>query len=163
MNSFIHLQSLIRTTCDWDLIDLINDHGNKYANSLLEFNISKSTKPNSNSSEFERKQYIRKKYIEKAFLKPFDNNHSVYSQDQLNKMLYENVETDNYRNTIHLIMLGADSNYLEKNFPIADHAQRHQQLKQMKIILANGGKKSFPFLLLHFIPSTRFRLSKHLY
>jgi hypothetical protein len=25
-------------------------------------------------------------------------------------------------------------------FAVADHAKRHQQIKQMKIILANGGK-----------------------
>ncbi|CAF4841160.1 unnamed protein product, partial [Rotaria socialis] len=45
-------------------------------------------------------------------------------------MLYENVETADYKITLHLIMLGADTNYSEKNFATADQAQRHQQIKQ---------------------------------
>ena len=55
-------------------------------------------------------------------------------------MLYENVETSNCGKTLHLIMLGANPNYSQKMFAVADHAKRHQQIKQMKIILANGGK-----------------------
>jgi len=55
-------------------------------------------------------------------------------------MLYENVETSDCGKTLHLIMLGADPNYSQKMFAVADHAKRHQQIKQMKIILANGGK-----------------------
>ncbi|CAM4954510.1 unnamed protein product [Rotaria socialis] len=142
-SKFLLLQSLISTTCDWDLIDLINDYGNRYSNSLLEYGCSKDSKPNNDSSEFERKQYIRKKYIEKVFLKPYDLNRDAYTQDQLNKMLYENVETADYKITLHLIMLGADTNYSEKNFATADQAQRHQQIKQMKVILANGGLAEF--------------------
>jgi hypothetical protein len=55
-------------------------------------------------------------------------------------MLYENVETADYKKTLYLIILGANPNYSEKMFAVADHAERHQQTKQMKIILANGGR-----------------------
>jgi hypothetical protein len=55
-------------------------------------------------------------------------------------MLYENVETSDCLKTLHLIMLGANPNYSQKMFAVADHAKRHHQTKQMKIILANGGK-----------------------
>ena len=54
-------------------------------------------------------------------------------------MLYENVETPDCQKTLHLLILGADANYSEKMFPVADHAKRYQQTKQMKLILANGG------------------------
>jgi hypothetical protein len=57
-------------------------------------------------------------------------------------MLYENVETSDCGKTLHLIMLGADPNFSQKMFSVADHAKRHQQIKQMKIILANGGKQN---------------------
>ncbi|CAF0890451.1 unnamed protein product [Rotaria sp. Silwood1] len=139
----LRLQSLMTNTCDSDLIDLLHDYGNQFANSLLENNSSKNSKPNINSTEFERKQYIRKKYIEKIYLRPYQSNQQIYTKDQLNKMLYENVETTDYKKTLHLLMLGADSNYTEKNFAVADHAQRHHQIKQMKIILANGGEAEF--------------------
>ncbi|CAF3565081.1 unnamed protein product [Rotaria sordida] len=145
-SNFLRLQSLMTNTCDSDLIDLLHDYGNQFTNSLLENNSSKNSKPNINSTEFERKQYIRKKYIEKIYLQPYQSNHYTYTQDQLNKMLYENVETTDYKKTLHLIMLGADPNYSEKNFAIADHAQRHQQIKQMKIILANGGIAEFDLM-----------------
>ena len=121
------------------MIDLLHDYGNQFSNSLLEYNCSTISKPNENSSEFERKQYITKKYIEKCYLQSYQSNHNC-TQEQLNKMLYENVETSDYKKTLHLIMLGADPNYSEKSFAIADHAQRHRHMKQMKIILANGGK-----------------------
>ncbi|CAF4230374.1 unnamed protein product, partial [Rotaria sp. Silwood2] len=145
-SNFLRLQSLMTNTCDSDLIDLFHDYGNQFANSLLENNSSINSKPNTNSTEFERKQYIRKKYIEKINLRPYQSNQQTYTKDQLNKMLYENVETIDYKKTLHLIMLGADPNYSEKNFSVADHAQRHQQIKQMKIILANGGIAEFDLM-----------------
>jgi len=135
-SDFLRLQSLLCVTCDHYLIDLLHDYGNKYMNSLLENDLSKNSKPNDNSSELEREEYIRKKYIEKIYLQ-FNQN---YTQDELNKKLYENVETSNYKKTLQLIILGANPNYSEKMFAVADHAKRHQQIKQMKIILANGGK-----------------------
>jgi hypothetical protein len=135
-SDFLRLQSLLTTACDHDLIDLLHDYGNQFANSLLENDSSKLSKPNDNSSESERVEYIRKKYIEKIYLR---SNH-VYNQDELNKMLYENVETADYKKTLYLIILGANPNYSEKMFAVADHAERHQQTKQMKIILANGGR-----------------------
>ncbi len=135
-SDFLRLQSLLTTACDHDLIDLLYDYGNQFANSLLENDSSKISKPNDNSSESERVEYIRKKYIEKIYLR---SNH-VYNQDELNKMLYENVETADYKKTLYLIILGANPNYSEKMFAVADHAERHQQTKQMKIILANGGR-----------------------
>ncbi len=135
-SDFLRLQSLLTTACDHDLIDLLYDYGNQFANSLLENDSSKISKPNDNSSESERVEYIKKKYIEKIYLR---SNH-VYNQDELNKMLYENVETADYKKTLYLIILGANPNYSEKMFAVADHAERHQQTKQMKIILANGGR-----------------------
>ncbi len=135
-SDFLRLQSLLTTACDHDLIDLLYDYGNQFANSLLENDSSKLSKPNDNSSESERVEYIKKKYIEKIYLR---SNH-VYNQDELNKMLYENVETADYKKTLYLIILGANPNYSEKMFAVADHAERHQQTKQMKIILANGGR-----------------------
>jgi len=135
-SDFLRLQSLLTTACDHDLIDLLYDYGNQFANSLLENDSSKLSKPNDNSSESERVEYIRKKYIEKIYLR---SNH-VYNQDELNKMLYENVETADYKKTLYLIILGANPNYSEKMFAVADQAERHQQTKQMKIILANGGR-----------------------
>jgi hypothetical protein len=77
----------------------------------------------------------------KIYLQPLQiNNKNNFTQDQLNEMLYENVETSDCGKTLHLIMLGANTNYSHKMFAVADHAKRHQQIKQMKIILANGGK-----------------------
>ena len=157
-SDFLRLQSLITTKCDIYLIDLLHDYGNKFSNSLLEYNPSKLPKPNSNSSTLEREKYIRKKYIEKFFLRPYQFN-LTYTQSQLDKMLYENVETSDYKKTLHLIMLGANVNYMEKMFAVADHAKRHQQIKQMKIILANGGSyfsfkcvnSSFTVLLFSFL------------
>ncbi len=130
---------MIIPTCDPDLVDLLHDFGNKFSNSLLENNSSESLKPNDTSSELEREEYIRKKYIEKIYLRPYQPNYN-YTQDQLNKMLYENVETSDCKKTLHLIILGANVNYSEKMFAIADHAKRHQQIQQMKIILVNGGR-----------------------
>lgn len=72
-------------------------------------------------------------------------------------MLYENVETTDCGKTLHLILLGANPNYSQKMFSVADHAKRHQQIKQMKIILANGGKEkermhlSYLFFLRHYL------------
>jgi hypothetical protein len=136
--NFLHLQSLMTTACDSDLIDLLHDYGNQFSNTLLEDNLSKNDKPNADSSEFEREEYIRNKYLEKLYLRSHQLK-NPYTQEQLNKMLYENVETSNYKKTLHLIMLGANPNYSEKMFAVADHAKRYQQIKQMKIILANGG------------------------
>ncbi len=138
-SDFLHLQSLLSTTCDHYLIDLLHDYGNEFVNNLLENDIAKTSKPNDDSSELEREEYIRKKYIEKSYLQSdYD-----YTQEELNKMLYENVETSDYEKTLHLILLGANPNYAEKMFAVADHAKRYQQIKQMKIILANGGKIKF--------------------
>lgn len=140
-SNFLHLESLKIATCDSDIIDLLHDYGNRLSNSLLENDASKKSKPTPNSSETERQEYIRKKYIEKEYLRPYrSKDQHTWSKDELNKLLYENIETADYKKTIHLIILGADPNYSEKNFAVADHAQRHQQTKQMKIILANGGK-----------------------
>jgi hypothetical protein len=93
------------------------------------------------ATQFEREQYIRKKYLDKLYLQPLQiNNKTTFTQEQLNEMLYENVETPDCGKTLHLIMLGANPNYSQKMFAVADHAKRHQQIKQMRIILANGGK-----------------------
>ncbi len=137
-SEFLQLQSLLSSNCDHYLIDLLHDYGNKLVNNILENDLSKSHKPNEQSSEFEREQYIRKKYLEKAYLQSHEN----YTQEELNHMLYENVETSDYSKTLYLIVLGANPNYSEKMFAVADHAKRHQQIKQMKIILANGGNKN---------------------
>ncbi|CAF1367503.1 unnamed protein product [Adineta steineri] len=144
-SDFLRLQSLLTTACDPYLIDLLCDYGNEFSNSLLENETSQFSKPNDNSSEFEREQYIRKKYIEKIYLRSNQSNY-YYTQYDLNKMLYENVETTDCGKTLHLIMLGADPNYSEKMFPVADHAKRHQQIKQLKIILANGGQSEFDLM-----------------
>ena len=104
--------------------------------------MSKNLKPPKNSSILEREEYIRNKYIRKNYLQPYHDN-QTYTQEQFNKMLYENVETSDCKKTLHLLMLGADPNYSEKRFAVADHAQRHQQIKQMKLILANGGRNVF--------------------
>jgi hypothetical protein len=60
-------------------------------------------------------------------------------------MLYENVETSDCKKTLHLIILGANVNYSEKRFAVADHAERHQQIQQLKILLVNGGRMIFSF------------------
>ncbi len=139
--NFLRLQSLITTACDPDLIDLLHDYGNQYSNHLLENNSLGILKPNYSSTEIEREQYIRKKYLDKIYLQPLQiNQKNTFTQEQLNEMLYENVETSDCGKTLHLIMLGANPNYSQKMFAVADHAKRHQQIKQMKIILANGGK-----------------------
>jgi hypothetical protein len=135
-SEFLHLQSLLTISCDPDLIDLLHDYGNEYSNKLLGDDLFENFKPNYYSTQIEREQYIKKKYLEKIHLAKQNN----YSQEQLNQLLYENVETNNYGKTLHLIMLGANTNYSQKMFSIADHAKRYQQIKQMKIILANGGK-----------------------
>ena len=135
------MQSLITTACDPDLIELLRDYGNRYSNSLLENNSLGILKPSYTSTQYEREQYIRKKYLNKIYLQPLQiNNKNTLTQEQLNELLYENVETSDIGKTLHLIMLGADANYSQKMFAVADHAKRHQQIKQMKIILANGGK-----------------------
>ena len=126
---------MLNTKCDHYLIDLLHDYGNKYVNNFLENDQAKLQKPNGRSSDVEREEYIRKKYVEKIYLQEHEN----YSIDQLNQMLYENVETSNYLKTLYLLVLGANPNYSEKMFAVADHAKRHQQIKQMKIILVNGG------------------------
>ena len=135
------------TSCDSDFIDLLHDYGNQYVNQLLENYSLGILKPNDNSTKIEREQYIRKKYIDKAYLQLIEiNKKNNFTQEQLNEMLYENVETSDCGKTIHLIMVGADPNYTQKMFAVADHAKRHQQIKQMKIILANGGRSYFMFL-----------------
>lgn len=102
-----------------------------------------SIKPNYSSNSTEREQYIRQKYIEKLHLQPLEiNGRNSFSPQQLNEMLYENVETTDCGKTLHLILLGANPNYSQKMFSVADHAKRHQQIKQMKIILTNGGKRT---------------------
>ncbi|CAF3403123.1 unnamed protein product [Rotaria sp. Silwood1] len=146
-SDFLRLQSLITTSCDSDLIDLLHDYGNEYSNKLLENNSLGILKPNNASTQIEREQYIRKKYLDKIYLQPLEiNNKTNFTQEQLNEMLYENVETSDCRKTIHLIMLGANPNYSQKMFAVADHAKRHQQIKQMKIILANGGLSEFDLM-----------------
>jgi hypothetical protein len=140
-SDFLRLQSLITTECDSDLIDLLHDYGNQYSNSLLESSSLGILKPTYMATQFEREQYIRKKYLDKLYLQPLQiNNKTTFTQEQLNEMLYENVETPDCGKTLHLIMLGANPNYSQKMFAVADHAKRHQQIKQMRIILANGGK-----------------------
>lgn len=144
------MQSLITTSCDPDLIDLIHDYGNEYANKLLENNCLGILKPNETSTKIEREQYIRKKYLDKAYLQPLQiHNKTTFTQDELNEILYESVETSDCGKTLHLIILGANTNFSQKMFAVADHAKRHQQFKQMKLILANGGT-----FILHRIFST---------
>lgn len=145
-SDFLRLQSITTTSCDPDLIDLLRDYGNEYANKLLENTCLGILKPNSTSTKVEREQYIKKKYVDKAFLQPLCiNNKTNFTQDQLNEILYENVETSDCGKTLHLLMLGANPNYSQKMFAVADHAKRHQQSQQMKLILANGGMTIFPF------------------
>jgi hypothetical protein len=101
------------------------------------------SKPTYSSSQLEREQYIRKKYIDKIYLQAWTNSKTTghqLTQDELDQMLYENVETSDCGKTLHFIMLGANPNYSQKMFAVADHAKRHQQTPQMKLILANGGK-----------------------
>ncbi len=140
-SGFLHLQSLLTPTCDPDLIDLLHDYGNEYSNNFLGDHLFDQLKPNYMSTQDEREQYIRKKYIEKLHVQPLEiNNKSNFTKEQLNEILYENVETSDCMKTLHLIILGANPNYSQKMFAVADHAKRHQQTKQMKIILTNGGK-----------------------
>ena len=116
-SDFLRLQSLLTTACDPDLIDLIHDYGNAYFNNILGDHSFDSLKPNYMSTQDEREQYIRKKYIERIHLQPFEiNNKSTFTQEQLNQMLYENVETFDCLKTLHLIMLGANPNYSQKMF-----------------------------------------------
>lgn len=142
-SDFLRIQSLIATSCDPDLIDLLREFGNEYSNDLLEAKLSDGIKPTYESSLDDREQYIRKKYLEKSFLRPLlhPKSHQPLNQDELNRNLYENVETADWKKTLHLLMLGANPNYSEKMFAVADHAKRHQQFKQMKLILANGGRE----------------------
>ena len=60
--------------------------------------------------------------------------------ENLNQTLYENVESNDVESTLTLIIHGADPNYSEKTFSVVDHAKLYQQTKQVKILLANGGK-----------------------
>ncbi|CAF1123407.1 unnamed protein product [Adineta ricciae] len=144
-SDFLRLQSLLTIACDPHLIELLVEFGNQFSNNLLENDSSLLVKPTEQSNDLERQQYIRKKYIEKIYLQSY-YRHRTLSQDELNRMLYENVETTDYGKTIHLFMLGANANYSDKMFSVADHAKRHQQTKQMKIILANGGFSDFDFM-----------------
>ena len=141
---FLRVQSLITTACDPDLIELLHVYGNEYSNRLLEANCLGILKPSYNSSLNEREQYIRRKYVERAFLQPLPSSKptSKPTQAELDQILYENVETADCGKTLHLIMLGANPNYAQKMFVVADHAKRHQQLKQMKLILSNGGNEN---------------------
>ncbi|UJR28095.1 hypothetical protein I4U23_009350 [Adineta vaga] len=146
-SEFLSQQSLMSTACDSDLIDLLHDYGNHYFNRLLENHSLGILKPTYIATQIEREQYIRKKYLDKLYLQPLQiNNRNKFTQDELNEMLYENVETPDCGKTVHLIMLGANANYSQKMFAVADHAKRHQQLKQMKIILANGGLSEFDLM-----------------
>ncbi|CAF0962222.1 unnamed protein product [Adineta ricciae] len=146
-SDFLSLQSLLSTTCDSDLIDLLHDYGNHYFNKLLENQLLGVLKPTCLATQSEREQYIRKKYIDRLYLQPLQiNNRNAFTQDELNAMLYENVETPDCGKTVHLIMLGANPNFSQKMFAVADHAKRHQQTKQMKIILANGGLSEFDLM-----------------
>ena len=139
----LHLLSFTASTCDADLIELLRDYGNQHSNRLLENHSLGLLKPTSNSSHVEREQYIRKKYVDKLYLQPLflNKTNKCLSQEQLNQMLYENVETSDCGKTLHLLMLGANPNYSQKMFAVADHAKRHQQVKQMKLVLANGGNR----------------------
>ena len=134
------------TSCDPDLIELLHDYGNAYSNRLLETNCAGAVKPTYNSSLNEREQYIKKKYVERLFLQtlPGSKTANKPTQAELDQILYENVETADCGKTLHLIMLGANPNYAQKMFVVTDHAKRHQQLKQMKLILSNGGNKNSP-------------------
>ena len=137
-SDFLQLQPLTAIAYDVDLVDLFHYYGNRYANSLLENEQSAQLKPNEKSSQREREDYIRRKYRINCYAQLSTPN---LTQNQLNQMLYENVETSDYKTTLRLIMQGADANYVEKMFSVADHAQRYQQVKQMKLILANGGTR----------------------
>ena len=137
-SDFLQLQPLTAIASDVDLVDLFHYYGNQYANSLLENEQAAQLKPNENSPRQERDDYIRRKYRIKCYAQFSTPN---LTQNQLNQMLYENVETSDYKTTLRLIMQGADANYSEKMFSVADHAQRYQQIKQMKLILANGGTR----------------------
>ncbi|CAF4855100.1 unnamed protein product, partial [Rotaria socialis] len=72
------------------------------------------------------------------YLQPLQFNRINLTQEQLDALLYENVETLDCGKTLHLLMLGANPNFSQKMFAVADHAKRHQQIRQMKLILANG-------------------------
>lgn len=138
-SQFLRLQSLLITDCDPDLVELLREYGNEFSNRLLEQQIPPTmVKPTYQSSQFEREQYITKKYVNREFLSR--SQYSNKSQEELNEILYENVETSNCAKTLHLLMLGANPNYSPKTFTVADHARRHQQWRQMKLIVANGGK-----------------------
>ncbi|CAF4528712.1 unnamed protein product, partial [Rotaria socialis] len=137
-SDFLRLQSLTTTSCDPDLIDLLHDYGNEYSNKLLENHSLGILKPTYTSTQLEREQYIRKKYLDKMYLQPLQFNRINLTQEQLDVLLYENVETLDCGKTLHLLMLGANPNFSQKMFAVADHAKRHQQIRQMKLILANG-------------------------
>ena len=139
-SDFLRLQSLFTIACDPHMIELLYEYGNEFSNNLLENPSCSHSKATSQSNDLEREQYIRKKYIEKIYLQPCHRTRTT-TPDELNSMLYENIETADYGKTLHLLMLGANPNYTEKMFSVADHAKRHQQTKQMKIILANGGRE----------------------
>ncbi|CAF5204648.1 unnamed protein product, partial [Rotaria magnacalcarata] len=137
-SDFLRLQSLTTTSCDPDLIDLLHDYGNEYSNKLLENHSLGILKPTYASTQIEREQYIRKKYLDKMYIQPLQFNKKNLTQEQLDVLLYENVETSDCGKTLHLLMLGANPNFSQKMFAAADHAKRHQQIRQMKLILANG-------------------------
>ncbi|CAF3289073.1 unnamed protein product [Rotaria socialis] len=145
-SDFLRLQSLTTTSCDPDLIDLLHDYGNEYSNKLLENHSLGILKPTYTSTQLEREQYIRKKYLDKMYLQPLQFNRINLTQEQLDVLLYENVETLDCGKTLHLLMLGANPNFSQKMFAVADHAKRHQQIRQMKLILANGGLSEFDLM-----------------
>lgn len=136
-STFLHLQPLPTLCTDSDFVELFHDYGNQFANSLLEDRLPREKKLRENSSEQEREEFIQKKYCEKAFV--FQAKRRVSAND-LNRMLFENVETQHCGTTLELIIQGADPKYSEKIFSVVDHAKRYQQMKQVKILLANGGK-----------------------
>ncbi|CAF1443614.1 unnamed protein product, partial [Didymodactylos carnosus] len=140
---FLSLQSLLTVNCDPDLIELLKELGNEYSNGLLEHSSFSILKPNEQSSDYEREQYVKEKYINKNYLRPLDDNINSHHQYDLDRLLYENVETNDYRLTLQLLMHGANPNYFEKMFSVTDHAKRHQQIKQMKLVYANGGQSEY--------------------
>lgn len=137
-SDFLYLQSLKIIAEDFDWVELFRDLGNHFTNSLLENSAAHSIKPTEKSSFEERSIYIQKKYLEKCFV-PWSK--STLNVEKLNQQLYQTVQTPDCPTTLRLLIQGADPNYSEKVFPVADHAKRHQQSKQSKLILANGGKQ----------------------
>ena len=135
-SEFLHLQTLRIIAEDSDWVELFRDLGNHFSNSLLENSNAKSIKPKETSSAEDRSVYIEKKYVKKCFV-PWSN--TTLNIEHLNQQLYATVETPDFPTTLRLLIQGADPNYSQKVFPVADQAKRHQQIKQSKLILANGG------------------------